>query len=112
MNLPFKLELCLIIYIIPVSDEFETGALDLDHQDYIGLQTSTVLEKIELFFITPSNLNCEQVKHHKVPRLLVGTKKWQSVRRHNGSGCVEICRENASAVNMEPDGSLKLRVED
>ena len=54
----------------------------------------------------------KQVKHHKVPRLFVGTKKWQSVRRQNGSGCVEICRENASAVNMEPDGSLKLRVED
>ena len=51
-------------------------------------------------------------KHHKVPRLFVGTKKWQSVRRQNGSGSVEICRENASAVNMEPDGSLKLRVED
>ena len=55
---------------------------------------------------------CKQVKHHKVPRLFVGTKKWQSVRRQNGSGSVEICRENASAVNMEPDGSLKLRVED
>ena len=54
----------------------------------------------------------KQVKHHKVPRLFVGTKKWQSVRRQNGSGSVEICRENASAVNMEPDGSLKLRVED
>ena len=54
----------------------------------------------------------EQVKHHKVPRLFVGTKKWQNVRRQNGSGSVEICRENASAVNMEPDGSLKLRVED
>ena len=53
----------------------------------------------------------KQVKHHKVPRLFVGTKKWQSVRRQNGSS-VEICRENASAVNMEPDGSLKLRVED
>ena len=34
----------------------------------------------------------EQVKHHKVPRLFVGTKKWQSVRRQNGSGSVEICR--------------------
>ena len=54
----------------------------------------------------------EQVKHHKVPRLFVGTKKWQSVRRQNGSGSVQICRENALAVNMEPDGSLKLRVED
>ena len=52
------------------------------------------------------------MKHHKVPRLFVGTKKWQNVRRQNGSGSVEICRENASAVNMEPDGSLKLRVED
>ena len=54
----------------------------------------------------------EQVKHHKVPRFFVGTKKWQSVRRQNGSGSVEICQENASAVNMEPDRSLKLRVED
>ena len=54
----------------------------------------------------------QQVKHHKVPRLFVGTKKWQSVRRQNGSGSVQICRENALAVNMEPDGSLKLRVED
>ena len=26
-----------------------TGALDLDHQDQINLQTSTVFEKIELF---------------------------------------------------------------
>ena len=51
----------------------------------------------------------KQVKHHKVPRLFVGTKKWQNVRRQNGSGSLEICRENASAVNMEPDGSLKLR---
>ena len=57
-------------------------------------------------------LNIKQVKHHKVPRLFVGTKKWQSVRRQNGSGSAEIYRENASAVNMEPDGSLKLRVED
>ena len=32
----------LIIYIIHVSDEFETGALDLDNQGQIGLQTSTV----------------------------------------------------------------------
>ena len=53
-----------------------------------------------------------QVKHHKVPRLFVGKKKWQSVRRQNGSGCVKICRENASAVSMEPDGNWKLRVED
>ena len=37
--------------------------------------------------------NVIQVKHHKVPRLFVGTKKWQSVRRQNGSGSVEICRE-------------------
>ena len=44
--------------------------------------------------------NVKQVKHHKVPRLFVGTKKWQNVRRQNGSGSVEICRENASAVNM------------
>ena len=56
-----------------------------------------------------SMLPAEQVKHHKVPRLFVGTKKWQNVRRQNGSGSLEICRENASAVNMEPDGSLKLR---
>ena len=35
----------LIIYIIHVTDEFGTGALDLDHQDQIGLQTSTVFEK-------------------------------------------------------------------
>ena len=28
-----------------VSDEFETGVVDLDHQDQIGLQTSTVFEK-------------------------------------------------------------------
>ena len=46
------------------------------------------------------------------PPPFLGTKKWQSVRRQNGSGSVEICQENASAVNMEPDGSLKLRVED
>ena len=37
------------------------------------------------------------------PPPFVGTKKWQSVRRQNGSGSVEICRENASAVNMETD---------
>ena len=58
------------------------------------------------------NCKCRQVKHHKVPRLFVGTKKWQSVRRQNGSGSVESCQENASAVNMEPDGIMKLRVED
>ena len=52
------------------------------------------------------------MKYNKVPRLFVGTKKWQSVRRQNASGSVQICRENALAVNMEPDGSLKLRVED
>ena len=36
----------------------KTGTLDLDQQDQIGLQTSTVFEKNELYFITPSNLNC------------------------------------------------------
>ena len=69
-------------------------------------------KSLKIKIITMVNYILIQVKHHKVPRLFVGTKKWQSVRRQNGSGCVEICRENASAVNMEPDGSLKLRVED
>ena len=31
---------------------------DIDLQGQIGLETSTVFEKMELFFITPSNLNC------------------------------------------------------
>ena len=61
LNLPFKLELCFIIHIIHVSDKFGTGALDLDYQDQIGLQTSTVFEKIEPFFTTPSNLKCELI---------------------------------------------------
>ena len=46
-----------IIYIIHVSDELETGALDLDHQDQIGIQTSIVLEKIEPIF----NYTCELI---------------------------------------------------
>ena len=37
------------------------GDLDLDLQDQIGLQTSTVFEKIKPFFTTPSNLNCELI---------------------------------------------------
>ena len=37
---PCNLNSGLIIYIIHVSDEFGTGALDLDHQCQIGLQTS------------------------------------------------------------------------
>ena len=38
----------------------KADALDLDHQDQIDLQTSTVFEK-KRFFITPSNLNCELI---------------------------------------------------
>ena len=38
----------------------KADALDLDHQDQIDLQTSTVFEK-KGFFITPSNLNCELI---------------------------------------------------
>ena len=47
LNLPFKLELCFdhLHHTVHVSVEFETGALDLDHPDSIGLQTSTVFEK-------------------------------------------------------------------
>ena len=41
--------------MIHVLDEFETGALDLDHQEQNGLQTSTVLEQIKPFFATSSN---------------------------------------------------------
>ena len=40
----------------------KTGAQNLDHQDEIGVHSSTVLNKnIELFFTTPSNLNCELI---------------------------------------------------
>ena len=46
---PSNLNAVLIIYIIYVSDEFETGALDLDNQDQIGLQTLTVLKKLNCF---------------------------------------------------------------
>ena len=49
LNLPFKPESVLIIYIIQVPGEFETGALDLDHPDQIGLQTSTVFLKMNRF---------------------------------------------------------------
>ena len=48
----------------------------------------------------------EQVKHHKVPRLFVGTKKWQSVRRQNGSGSVEICREKVRGQRSTGNGTL------
>ena len=34
------------------------SGLDLDLQDQIGLQTSTVFEKNGTVYITPSNLNC------------------------------------------------------
>ena len=47
--------------MIHVSDQFGTGALELDHQDYIGLKNSTGFEKIEPFFTTPTNLNCEEL---------------------------------------------------
>ena len=46
------------MYVIYVSVISKTGTLDLDHQDRVGIPTSTVFEKIELFFITPLNLNC------------------------------------------------------
>ena len=43
----------LIIYITHASDEFETGALDLDHSDHIGLQISTTgFEKLIVFHYT------------------------------------------------------------
>ena len=45
LNLPLKLELCFDYLIIHVADEFGTSALELDHQDQIGLQTLTVFEK-------------------------------------------------------------------
>ena len=77
--------------------------LDLDEKYFYNFKD---------YSLNKSDIKSKQVKHHKVPRLFVGTKKWQSVRRQNGSGSVQICRENALAVNMEPDGSLKLRVED
>ena len=52
---PSNFNSALIIYIIHVSDEFGTGALDLDHQDQISLQTSTEFEKNEPFFTLASN---------------------------------------------------------
>ena len=54
-----------------------------------GLRSATNCNLIQV------SVRTEQVKHHKVPHLFVGTKKWQSVRRQNGSGCVEICREKS-----------------
>ena len=63
--LPFKFELCFDHLHRTCLDEFETGAFDLDHQDQIGLQTPTVLEKMNAFsFKFHSNLqtwNCELI---------------------------------------------------
>ena len=58
-RVPSNMNSVFVIYIIHVADEFRNGALDLDYQDQIGLQTSTVFEKIEPFFTTFSNLKCE-----------------------------------------------------
>ena len=42
----------------------KTGVLDIDHQDQIGFQTSTVFEnKMNCFFSTPSNFNCKLIDH-------------------------------------------------